>query len=50
MSERQCRHEHAGMDKSAKPSDGARGLLQYWTALCAVLLVVIVVYAVFTAG
>jgi hypothetical protein len=38
------------MDDPAKNPDRPRGLLDYWTALCAVLLVVIVVYAVFKAG
>lgn len=37
------------MDEPSENSNRPRGLLEYWTALCAVLLVVIVVYAVFKA-
>ena len=42
--------EHVGMDEPSENSNRPRGLLDYWTALCAVLLVVIVVYAVFKAS
>ena len=40
-------HEHHGMKEPTKISNQARGLSDYWTVLCAVLLVVTVVYAVF---
>ena len=42
--------EHVDMDEPSENSNRPRGLLDYWTALCAVLLVVIVVYAVFKAS
>ena len=42
--------EHDGMEEPSKISNRPRGLLDYWTGLCAVLLVVIVVYAVFNGA
>lgn len=47
---RACPREHVDMDEPSENSNRPRGLLDYWTALCAVLLVVIVVYAVFKAS
>jgi hypothetical protein len=38
------------MEDPTRISDRPRGLSDYWTLICAVLLVVIVAYAVFTAG
>jgi len=38
------------MEDPTRISDRPRVLSDYWTLICAVLLVVIVAYAVFTAG
>lgn len=38
------------MEDPTRISNRPRGLSDYWTLLCAVLLVAIIAYAVFTAG
>jgi hypothetical protein len=45
-----CSLEDSGMEEQAKNLNRTRSLSDYWVVFCAVLLFVIVVYAVATAG